>query len=64
MGIVYLGLLLYFENTFKILTDIKLLELSNFSITLLKSLLLTEPGTIHLRLMVGELSEVGAESVN
>ncbi|WP_064580767.1 HD family phosphohydrolase [Streptobacillus moniliformis] len=64
MGIVSLGLLPYFENTFKILTDIKLLELSNFSNPLLKNLLLTAPGTFHHSLMVGALSEAGAEAVN
>ncbi|CAM3101850.1 HD family phosphohydrolase [Streptobacillus ratti] len=64
MGIFSLGLLPYFENTFKILTDIKLLELSNFSNPLLKNLLLTAPGTFHHSLMVGALSEAGAEAVN
>ncbi|CAM3160366.1 HDIG domain-containing metalloprotein [Streptobacillus felis] len=64
MGIFSLGLLPYFENTFKILTDIKLLELSNFSNPLLKNLLLTAPGTFHHSLMVGALSEAGAESIN
>ncbi|WP_156298940.1 HD family phosphohydrolase [Streptobacillus canis] len=64
MGIFSLGLLPYFENTFKILTDIKLLELSNFSNPLLKNLLLTAPGTFHHSLMVGALAEAGAEAIN
>ncbi|WP_155732501.1 hypothetical protein, partial [Streptobacillus moniliformis] len=56
---VYLGLLTYFEKTFKILNDITLLELSNFSIPLLKNSLLTASGTLHHSLMVVALSEAG-----
>lgn len=62
-GILTIGILPYFENTFKILTDIKLLELSNFSNDLLRNLLLVAPGTFHHSIMVGALSEAGAEAI-
>ncbi|CAM3439908.1 HD family phosphohydrolase [Pseudostreptobacillus hongkongensis] len=62
-GIFSLGLIPYFENSFNILTDIKLLELSNFSNDLLKNLLLVSPGTFHHSIMVGALAEAGAESI-
>ena len=62
-GMLSLALLPYLENTFDILTDIKLLELSDFSHTLLKQLLLIAPGTFHHSIMVGALAESGAEAV-
>ena len=62
-GVFSLGLLPYFENSFNILTNIKLLELSNFSNKLLKELLLIAPGTFHHSIMVGALSEAGAEAI-
>lgn len=58
-----LALIPYLENTFDILTDIKLLELSDFSHTLLKQLLLQAPGTFHHSIMVGALAESGAEAI-
>lgn len=63
-SILTLGLLPYFENTFQILTDIKLLELSDFSNPLLKKLLVIAPGSFHHSLMVGALSERAAEVIN
>lgn len=62
-GVICLGLLPYFENTFSILTDIKLLELGDYSSTLLKQLLLTAPGTFHHSIMVGALAEQAAEVI-
>lgn len=62
-GMLSLGLLPYYENTFEILTDIKLLEISNFSSPLLKQLLITAPGTFHHSMMVGALAEAGAEAI-
>lgn len=62
-GVFSLGLLPYFENSFNILTNMKLLELSNFSNKLLKELLLIAPGTFHHSIMVGALSEAGAEAI-
>ena len=62
-GMFSLALIPYLENTFDILTDIKLLELSDFSHTLLKQLLLQAPGTFHHSIMVGALAESGAEAI-
>ena len=62
-GMICLGLLPYFENAFSILTDIKLIELGDYSSPLLKKLLLTAPGTFHHSIMVGALAESAAEVV-
>ncbi|WP_068268011.1 HD family phosphohydrolase [Caviibacter abscessus] len=62
-GMICLGILPYFENTFSILTDIKLLELGDYSSSLLKQLLLTAPGTFHHSIMVGALAEQAAEVI-
>ena len=62
-GMTSLALLPYYENTFDILTDIKLVELSDFSHPLLKQLLMTAPGTFHHSIMVGALAESGAEAI-
>lgn len=63
-GVISLGVLPYFENTFDILTNMRLLELSDFSHTLLKQLLVKAPGTFHHSIMVGALAESGAEAIN
>jgi cyclic-di-AMP phosphodiesterase PgpH len=57
------GLLPVFEYLFKVSTDISLLELADFNHPLLKRLVLEAPGTYHHSLMVGNLSEMAAESV-
>lgn len=62
-GMICLALLPFFENTFDILTNIKLLELSDFSHPLLKSLLVKASGTFHHSIMVGALAERAAESI-
>ena len=62
-GMICLALLPFFENTFDILTNIKLLELSDFSHPLLRSLLVKASGTFHHSIMVGALAERAAESV-
>lgn len=63
-GVISLGVLPYFENTFDILTNMRLLELNDFSHTLLKQLLVKAPGTFHHSIMVGALAESGAEAIN
>lgn len=63
-GILTIGALPFFESSFKIVTTIKLLELSNPNNTLLKKLLLEAPGTYHHSILVGNLAEVAAEEVN
>jgi len=62
-GMVSLAVLPYFEDYFDILTTMKLLELSDFSHTLLKQLLIKAPGTFHHSIMVGALAEGAAESI-
>lgn len=62
-GLITLGLLPFYEDVFKILTDIKLLELGDFSNKLLKELLIKAPGTFHHSVMVGSLAENAAESI-
>lgn len=62
-AILTIGLLPFYENTFKILTDMKLLELSDTSNPLLKKLLMIAPGTFHHSLMVGALAERAAEVI-
>ena len=62
-GMMSLAILPYFEDYFDILTTMKLLELSDFSHTLLKQLLIKAPGTFHHSIMVGALAEGAAESI-
>ena len=51
------------EAIFKIVTDIRLLELSNLNAPLLRRLSIEAPGTYHHSLMVAALAEGAAESV-
>lgn len=62
-GVLTAGSLSFFENTFGILTPLKLLELSDPNQPLLRRLLLEAPGTYHHSLMVANLAEAGAEAV-
>ncbi|NLJ99292.1 MAG: HDIG domain-containing protein [Tissierellia bacterium] len=62
-GILTIGTLPIWENIFKILTPLKLLELSNPNQYLLKRLLLEAPGTYHHSIIVGNLSERAAEAI-
>jgi putative nucleotidyltransferase with HDIG domain len=56
-------LLPLFEWMFEITTSIKLLELSNLNLPLLKQLAERAPGTYHHSIMVGLLAEAGAEAI-
>jgi putative nucleotidyltransferase with HDIG domain len=51
------------EFLFKVTTDIRLLELSNLNLPVLKRLSVEAPGTYHHSLMVGTLSEAAAEAI-
>ncbi len=51
------------EHLFGSLTDIKLLELSNMNLPLLKELAVTAPGTYHHSVVVGTLAEKAAEAI-
>ncbi len=63
VGFVLTGLLPFFENTFEVVTDIRLLELSSMSHPLLQALSIRAPGTYHHSLLVGQLSEAAAEAI-
>jgi putative nucleotidyltransferase with HDIG domain len=63
-SILTIGLLPFLENTFGVTSAIRLLELSNPNQVLLRRLLVEAPGTYHHSIMVGNLAEAAAESVN
>lgn len=63
-AILTLGSLPLWENVFSILTNLKLLELSNPNQPLLKKLLLETPGTYHHSILVGNLAEAAAEAIS
>jgi len=63
-AVLMIGVLPYLETAFSITSMIKLLELSNPNHYLLKRLLLEAPGTYHHSLMVGNLAEASAESID
>ncbi len=57
------ALLPVFEYSFKITTDISLLELVDLNQPLMRELLVEAPGTYHHSIMVGTLAETAAEAV-
>jgi len=61
--VVASSLLPLFEFLFGITTDMRLLELSNQNLPLLKQLSLEAPGTYQHSLAVGNLAEAGADAV-
>jgi cyclic-di-AMP phosphodiesterase PgpH len=61
--ILTIGLLPVFETVLGILTDIKLLQLTNPNQPLMKKLLTEAPGTYHHSVMVANISETACESV-
>jgi hypothetical protein len=52
-----------FEHAFHVTTDIRLLELSNQNLPLLRTLALEAPGTYQHCLMLGTLAEAAAEAI-
>lgn len=62
-GMITIAVLPYFENSFNILTEIKLIELGDFSHPLLRELLLKAPGTFHHSIIVATLAESAAEAI-
>lgn len=62
-AVVVAGTLPFLENFFGIVTDISLLELSDFNHPLLKKMILDAPGTYHHSLIVGNLAEAAAERI-
>ncbi len=62
-GMLTIALLPYFERTFNILTNMKLLELGDLSQPLLRRLSVIAPGTFHHSMMVATLSEQATEAI-
>jgi putative nucleotidyltransferase with HDIG domain len=62
--ILTIGLLPLFETTFRLTTDITLLELSDLNRPLLKRLAIEAPGTYHHSIMIGTLAEEAAKSIS
>ena len=56
-------LLPVFEHLFSVVTDIRLLELSNQNLPLLRTLALEAPGSYQHSLMLGHLAEAAAEAI-
>ncbi|HEX2768155.1 MAG TPA: HDIG domain-containing protein [Geobacteraceae bacterium] len=52
------------ENLFYYTTDIRLLEQANFDSPVLRELMVRAPGTYHHSVLVGNLVEAAAESIN
>ncbi len=63
VAMVVESLLPLFERLFHVTTEIKLLELSNQNLPLLRGLALTAPGTYQHSLMLGHLAETAAEAI-
>lgn len=61
--VLAIGLLPFFETILGILSDIKLLQLSNPNQPLLKKLLTESPGTYHHSVMVANISETACEAI-
>lgn len=57
------GSLPFFEQGFKVTTNVRLMELANPNQPLLKRLLLEAPGTYHHSILVGNLAEAAADAV-
>ncbi|MBU1061734.1 MAG: HDIG domain-containing protein [Candidatus Omnitrophica bacterium] len=62
-AVIVTGILPIFENTFKITTDISLLELADLNHPLLKEMVIKAPGTYHHSLVVGNLAEAACEAI-
>jgi len=58
------GFIPVIETLFHYTTDIKLLELANLNSPLLRDLMIKAPGTYHHSVVVGNLVEAAAESIN
>lgn len=62
-GIVVSAVLPILESSFKIASDIKLLELSDLNHPLMRQLVMNSPGTYHHSVVVSNLSEEAAEMI-
>ncbi|MFH1045995.1 MAG: HDIG domain-containing metalloprotein, partial [Candidatus Omnitrophota bacterium] len=62
-AIIITGILPIFENLFKQVTNISLLELSDLNHPLMKEMILKAPGTYHHSLIVGNLAEAACDAI-
>lgn len=62
-GVLTVGTLPVWENLFKVITPLKLVELSNPNQPVLKRLLMEAPGTYHHSVIVANLAESAADSI-
>ncbi|MDW0117385.1 HDIG domain-containing protein [Sporosarcina thermotolerans] len=62
-GALTIGLMPFFESAFGLLSDMRLIELSNPNHPLLKKVLTETPGTYHHSVMVANLADAACESV-
>jgi putative nucleotidyltransferase with HDIG domain len=62
--IITIGLLPIFETTFRLTTDITLLELADMNHPLLRRLSVAAPGTYHHSIIVANLCEAASEAVS
>ncbi len=63
-AVITTGFLPYLEQTFTIITPVKLLDFAKPNHPLLQRLLLDAPGTYHHSVMVGNLAETAAHAVD
>ena len=63
LPIIVIGALVVFEFIFKTVTNISLLELSDFNHPLLRKMILEAPGTYQHSLVVANLSETAGEAI-
>ena len=61
--IITLGMLYIFEWSFRVTTNMTLLELSDLNHPLLRNLAIKAPGTYHHSIIVGNLAEAAAEAI-
>jgi hypothetical protein len=63
-AVLTIGTLPFYESAFGVLTAVRLLELANPNRPLLRRLLVEAPGTYHHSVVVGNLAEAAAETVD
>jgi putative nucleotidyltransferase with HDIG domain len=62
-AVIVIGILPVFEYIFRTITNIRLLELADFSNPILNRMMLEAPGTYHHSLIVGNLSEAACSAI-
>lgn len=62
-GALTMGLLPFFESSFRLLSNMRLVELSNPNHPLLKKILVETPGTYHHSIMVANLADAACEAI-